>query len=139
MFNNFHERLIRLVHGFDEILNADDSLLAHEFLDHDIVSDGRFGTVLCSQETSLSDEVSHRLLGRNAPGQEVLHQRQLLGEVGSGFQEHHVVDLFQSQRSQDLLGLGRRVLRLVNAHGDNELVLGRDVERFNSLVAVFLM
>lgn len=126
------------MNGVNQILDTDDSLCAHQLFDRHVVRDGSFGVILSPQEASLSDEVIHRLLRRSAPGQEVLHQRELLGELRGRFQEHHVVHLFQAEGGENFLGLGRRVLGLGDSHGQDQLVSRWDVERLDSLVFPFL-
>lgn len=89
----------------DEVLSANDSLLAQDLLDLSVVEEGNTGSSNL-QETTLVDELLDGLEGGVSPGDVGLDDL----EHGEGSlvqaNEDSVVDLTETQQLEDLAGLG---------------------------------
>lgn len=115
------------VNLMDEILHADDSILAQDLLNDGVV--GERDTALVNlAESTLEDELTDSL----QVGVTVSHiGLDALEHVESGLvdpEEDTVVDLLETEQLEDLLGLGGNVIETSDADGKDELGLRLYVE-----------
>jgi hypothetical protein len=111
----------------DEVLHADNAVLAELLLDDRVVSDGDALAVDLGV-TALVDELADGLEVGLAVGDVGLNKAEhLLGGLGHA-DEDTVVDLEEAEKLEDLLGLGGNLGDTLEADDEVDLGLGGDVE-----------
>eukprot|EP00307_Rebecca_sp_RCC1486_P012144 CAMPEP_0119417242 /NCGR_PEP_ID=MMETSP1335-20130426/15256_1 /TAXON_ID=259385 /ORGANISM="Chrysoculter rhomboideus, Strain RCC1486" /LENGTH=349 /DNA_ID=CAMNT_0007442409 /DNA_START=70 /DNA_END=1118 /DNA_ORIENTATION=- len=113
----------------DEILDAQDVVLAERLLDRRVV--GERDAVLARAalaEAALVDELTHRLQRRVAIGDVRLHLAQHVDRRLVRLEEDTIVDLAQPKQLQDLLGLRVHRVDAADANHEKELRLRLDEE-----------
>lgn len=111
----------------NEILHADDTVLAEALLDDGIVGQGN-ALLVDLAVPALVDELLHALevgVTVGNPGLDDLDH--LSGSLGDT-DEDTVVDLEKTEELEDLAGLGGNLVDTLNADDEDQLLLGRDVE-----------
>lgn len=111
----------------DQILHADDAVLAEAGLDDGVVSQGNALLVNLSI-TTLVDELADGLQVGVSVGDPWLDNLQhLKGRLGHA-DEDTVVDLEKTEKLEDLAGLGSDLVDTLDTHNEDQLVLSGDVE-----------
>lgn len=111
----------------DEILNADDALLAERLLNDAVVGEGD-ALLVHLAVPALVDELLHRLEVGVAEHDVGLNLPQHVDSRLVHAHEDTVVDLAQAEELHDLAGLGVHVVDTAKAHDEHDLSLGLDVE-----------
>mmetsp|Transcript_30390 Transcript_30390/g.47602 ORF Transcript_30390/g.47602 Transcript_30390/m.47602 type:complete len:250 (-) Transcript_30390:28-777(-) len=111
----------------DEVLHADDALVAEGAL-HDRVAAQGNALAIHLAETALVHQVLHALQVGVAVGDERLHQTQHLDGGGVQLHKHAVMDLAQAQQLQDLAHLRRDANDTADADHESNLSLSGHVE-----------
>jgi len=111
----------------DEILNADDAVLAEVLLDDGIVGKGNALAVDLAIST-LVDELLDALEVGVAIGNPRLDDLDHLGGGLGDADEDTVVDLEEAEKLEDLARLGGDLVDTLDADDEDQLGLGRDVE-----------
>ena len=112
----------------DDILHADDAVLAKVLLDNGVI--GKSDALLVDLTvTTLVDELTDGLEVGVTPGDEGLDDLEHLnGSLGQA-DEDTVVDLKKTEELEGLALLGVNLVDTLDADDEGELGLGRDVER----------
>lgn len=116
----------------DEILNADNAVLAEGLLDNGVVSEGNALLVDLSVAT-LVDELLDGLQVGVTVGDPGLDDLEHLGGGLGDLDEDTVVDLEETEELEDLAGLGGHLVDTLDADDEDELGLGGDVGRVLAL------
>ncbi len=112
----------------DEILNADNAVLAEALLDDGVV--GKSNALLVDLSVSaLVDELLDGLQVGVTVGDPGLDNLEHLGGGLGGTDEDTVVDLEETEELEDLAGLGGNLVDTLDADDEDQLGLGRDVGR----------
>ena len=112
----------------DEILHADDAVLAKVLLDDGVV--GKSDALLVDLTvTTLVDELTDSLEVGVTPGDEGLDDLQHLNGGLGQTDEDTVVDLEKTEELEGLALLGVNLVDTLDADNEGKLGLGRDVER----------
>lgn len=111
----------------DEVLDADDALLAQRLLDDGVVGE-RDALLVDLAVPALVDELLHRLQVRVPEHHVGLHLLEHVHRRLVDAQEDAVVDLAQAHKLQDLASLGVQVVKATQAHHEHQLRLGLHVE-----------
>jgi len=111
----------------DEVLSADDVLLAEGGLDDGVVGQGD-PLLVDLAKTPLVDELLHGLEVGVPVGEVGLSHPDHVNGGLVQLDEHSVVDLAQPENLKNLAGLGGHTVDTTNAHHEGELVLGGHVE-----------
>jgi len=112
----------------DEVLHADDAVLAEGLLDDGVV--GKSNALLVDLAISaLVDKLLDGLEVGVTVGNPGLDNLDHLGGSLGDADEDTVVDLEKTEELEDLAGLGGNLVDTLDADKEDQLVLGRDVER----------
>lgn len=112
----------------DEILNADDAVLAEVGLDDGVV--GQSNALLVDLAVStLVDELLDGLQVGVTVGDPRLNDLEHLSDSLGDLQEDTVVDLEETEQLEDLAGLGGHLVDTLDTDDEDQLGLGRDVGR----------
>lgn len=111
----------------NEILHADDAVLAKVLLDDAVVGEGNALLVDLSV-SALVDELLDSLEVGVAVGNPGLDNLQHLGGGLGDADEDTVVDLEKTEKLEDLAGLGRNLVDTLDTDDEDELGLSRDME-----------
>jgi len=112
----------------DEILNADDAVLAEGLLDNGVIGKGNALAVDLAI-SALVDELLDALeVGVTICNPRLNNLDHLGGSLGDA-DEDTVVDLEETEELEDLAGLGGNLVDTLDADNEDQLGLGRDVER----------
>jgi hypothetical protein len=111
----------------DEVLNADDAVLAEVLLDQLVVSDGQ-ALLVDLAVAALVDELTDGLEVGVAVGDEGLDDLQHLGGGLGEADENTVVDLEETEELEGLALLGVDLVDTLDADDEGELGLGGDEE-----------
>lgn len=112
----------------DEILNADDAVLAEGLLDNGVIGEGNALAVDLAI-SALVDELLDALeVGVTIGNPRLNNLDHLSGSLGDA-DEDTVVDLEKTEELKDLAGLGGNLVDTLDADDEDQLGLGRDVER----------
>lgn len=110
----------------DEILNADDTVLAEVLLNDGVV--GKSDALLVDLAVStLVDELLDGLEVGVTVGDPGLDNLEHLGDGLGDLDEDAVVDLEETEELEDLAGLGGNLVDTLDADNEHQLGLGRDV------------
>jgi len=112
----------------DEILHADDTVLAKALLNDGVVGEGD-ALLVDLAVSALVDELTDALEVGVAIGDPRLDDLDHLGGSLGDADEDAVVDLEETKELQDLAGLGRNLVDTLDADKEDQLGLGGDVER----------
>lgn len=111
----------------DEILHADDAELAESLLDDGVIGE-RDSLLVDLSVSSLVDKLSDgSQVGVTEGNVRLDDSEELSGSLGDSHKDT-VVDLVESQKLQDLSGLGGHLGDTLDSDHENELGLGGDVE-----------
>lgn len=111
----------------DEILHADDAVLAKGLLDNGVIGE-RDALLVDSSVSTLVDEFTDGLQVGGTVGDVGLDQlKHLSGSVGET-EEDTVVDLEKTEQLEDLAGLGSDVVDTLDTDNEDKLGLGGNVE-----------
>jgi len=111
----------------DEILNADNAVLAEVLLDDGVVGDGNTLLVDLAVSTLVDELLDALEVGVTVGNPRLDNLDHLHGGLGDA-NEDTVVDLNQTEQLEDLARLGGNLVDTLDAHNEDELLLGRDVE-----------
>lgn len=111
----------------DEVLDADNALLAERLLDDVVAGQGDALTAHLAV-AALVDQLAHALEVGVPVGDVGLHAAEHVDGSLVQADEHAIVDLAQAQQLQDLLRLGVHAVDTADADHERDLVLGRHVE-----------
>ena len=112
----------------DEILHADDAVLAEVLLDDGVVGEGD-ALLVNLAVSALVNELTDALEVGVTIGDPRLDDLDHLGSGLGDADEDTVVDLEETEELQDLAGLGRNLVDTLDADKEDQLGLGGDVER----------
>lgn len=107
----------------DDVLNADDAVLAEGGLDDGVISDGN-ALLVNSGEAALVDELADGLERGVSPGDVGLDDAEHLEDGLGQTDEDSIVQLTEAQKLQDLAGLGAHVVDTTDADDESDLRLG---------------
>ena len=115
------------VNFVNQIFDANDPLVAKHLLDHGVVRE-RDSLLVHLTVTTLVDQFSNGLQVRVTEHDVRLNLAELVERRLVGADEDAVVDLTQAEKLKNLLRLRVDVVQTTQAHDEDELVLGFDVE-----------
>jgi len=101
--------------GVDQVFDTDETLLAEELFNDDIVRDGLSFVLLGLQISSLADQVLHQLLRGVAVRNVVLNRQKGIDVLKSGHDKRAIVNLLQAKFFQDLLSLRGSIAGLLDS------------------------
>jgi hypothetical protein len=110
----------------DQVLHADDAVLAEGRLNHRIVRDGD-ALLVDLGKAALVAEFAHRLEVGVAPGHKGAHPLQHLEGGLVELDEDARIDAREAQQLQNLAGLGADLVDTLDAHDESQLGLGRHI------------